>query len=602
MHFSKVVGCIERQKTMKTSQLKSFLISIVLALGPLAIATAEPLPTGSTEPPAETTQAPNAQSIQGIEEQIRSQTLSLDQVISEITAINNGLRQANDEERAVFRDQRRRKYAEIRAGLEELVRGINELESRGQPTQEIREMAGAYASQMSTWLKSDISDSLKLLAGLDEKVKTAAEADAPELRQEIANERQAVDEELAALLENTDRMDLFGLDSSADRHYLDNTLVQRAESLVARLQYLVKQRDGLRKQAAGASEEEKKRLKEKVSSLDGRIATTAENLKLTIELMNERKLEASEYKQILISSTGEITKDIFQSKVALGLLQQWLNSAQDWLIDRGPQWAFKVLILILILVLFSFLAKMAKSITSRALASSRLRVSRLLRDLFVSLIGKAVLLVGLLIALAQIGVQIGPVLAGLGIVGFIVGFALQETLSNFASGVMILIYRPFDVGDAIEAGGVSGKVKQMSLVSTTITTFDNQRVIVPNKKIWGDVIRNMNAENIRRVDLLFGIGYDDDIDQAEGILHQIVDSHALVLDDPEPVIRLHQLGESSVDFIVRPWVKSGDYWAAYWDITKAVKKRFDEEGISIPFPQQDMHVYHHGDRPQKTAL
>ncbi len=158
------------------------------------------------------------------------------------------------------------------------------------------------------------------------------------------------------------------------------------------------------------------------------------------------------------------------------------------------------------------------------------------------------------------------------------------------------------MGDAIEAGGVSGKVKHMSLVSTTITTFDNQRVIVPNKKIWGDVIRNMNAENIRRIDMTFGIGYDDDADLAEKVLHEIVDGYELVLDDPPAVIELQTLGESSVDFIVRPWVKTADYWTAYWHITRAVKKRFDEMGISIPFPQQDMHVYHHGNGPMKTVI
>ena len=584
--------------------MKSLLISLFFVFGPCCLANADsPLPVSTqvaaTQPEPATADEEKIQKIRG---KTASQTQTLDQVSNEIAQINADLKKAQNEEQALLRDQRRRKHSEIRDALEDLVRSINGLESLGQDTREIRELAGVHARQVSTWLKADIADSLRVLAGLDEKVKTASEADAPELRQQIASERQAVDEELSALLENSDRMALLGLDSTADLKYLDDTLVQRADNLVARLQYLVQQRDGLRKQAAGSGEEEKKRLKEKVSSLDGRIASTADNLKITIELMNERKLEASEYKRILISSTGEITKDIFQSKVALGLLQQWLNSAKDWLIDHGPQWAFKLLMFIVILAIFAALAKMVKRVAGRALASSRLRASRLLQDLFVSLVGKAIFLIGVLIALAQVGVQIGPVLAGLGIVGFIIGFALQETLSNFASGVMILVYRPFDVGDAIEAGGVSGKVKQMSLVSTTITTFDNQRVIVPNKKIWGDVIRNMNAEDMRRIDLLFGIGYDDDIERAEKILHEIVDDHELVLDDPAPVIKLHNLGESSVDFIVRPWVKTSDYWTAYWDITRAVKKRFDEEGISIPFPQQDMHVYHHGDGPVKSVL
>jgi small conductance mechanosensitive channel len=589
---------------MKTSVLNSLAMALLAALLTHPLAAAEPSPDSATLSPVEETRPADAnqEKIQGIREKIAAQTKALGLLKDEITQLNADVEKAQNEERAVLRDQRRRKHEEARIGLERLVKGINELESAGQDTREAREGAAAHARQVSAWLKVDINDSLKVLALLDEQVKAASATDAPEIRQQIANERRAVDEALAALLDNSERMQLLGLDNAPDLKYLDDTLAQRADNLVARLQYLVQQRDGLSKQVAGAGEEEKKRLKEKVSSLDGRVLETADNLKITIDLMNERKLDAAEYKQILISSTGEITKDIFESDVALGLLNQWLDGGKEWLIDQGPQWVFKLVMFVLILMVFSALGNMVKRLAGRALASSRLRASKLLQDLFVSMAGKAIFLIGLLIALAQVGVQIGPVLAGLGIVGFIIGFALQETLSNFASGVMILIYRPFDVGDAIEAGGVSGKVKQMSLVSTTITTFDNQRVIVPNKKIWGDVIRNMNAEDKRRVDLIFGIGYDDDIELADKVLHEIVDNYELALDDPAPVIRLHTLGESSVDFIVRPWVKTSDYWTAYWDITRAVKKRFDEEGISIPFPQQDMHIYHHGDGPSKSAL
>ena len=589
---------------MKISLVKLLPMVFLIGLGASSLAAAEP-PTGTaSQNPVEKTQPAdeNQEKIQNIRETIASHTTALELLKEEIVQLNADVEKAQNEERAVLRDQRRRKHEEATTGLERLVKGINELESTGQDTREAREGAAAHARQVSAWLKVDINDSLNVLALLDEQVKTASATDAPEIRQQIANERRTVDEALAALLDNSERMQLLGLDNAPDLKYLDDTLSQRADNLVARLQYLVQQRDGLSKQVAGAGEEEKKRLKEKVSSLDGRVLETADNLKITIDLMNERKLDAAEYKQILISSTGEITKDIFESDVALGLLNQWLEGGKEWLIDQGPQWVFKLVMFVLILMVFSALGNMVKKLAGRALASSRLRASKLLQDLFVSMAGKAIFLIGLLIALAQVGVQIGPVLAGLGIVGFIIGFALQETLSNFASGVMILIYRPFDVGDAIEAGGVSGKVKQMSLVSTTITTFDNQRVIVPNKKIWGDVIRNMNAEEKRRVDLVFGIGYDDDIELADKVLHEIVDNYELALDDPAPVIRLHTLGESSVDFIVRPWVKTSDYWTAYWDITRAVKKRFDEEGISIPFPQQDMHIYHHGDGPEKSAL
>ncbi|MEF1229497.1 mechanosensitive ion channel, partial [Vibrio fortis] len=212
---------------------------------------------------------------------------------------------------------------------------------------------------------------------------------------------------------------------------------------------------------------------------------------------------------------------------------------------------------------------------------------------FVSIASKAVVFIGLLIALSQIGIELAPLLTGFGVAGVIIGFALQDTLSNFASGLMILIYRPYDVGDMVKVAGVQGTVKDMSLVSTTVQTIDNQRLVIPNNKIWGDVINNITAERVRRVDMVFGIGYSDDIDKAKSVLNDIIINHPKVLKKPEHMIKLHTLNTSSVDFVVRPWVKTDDYWDVYWDVTETVKKRFDEEGITIPFPQRDVHIYNH---------
>jgi small conductance mechanosensitive channel len=196
-----------------------------------------------------------------------------------------------------------------------------------------------------------------------------------------------------------------------------------------------------------------------------------------------------------------------------------------------------------------------------------------------------------MLALSQIGVNLAPILAGVGVIGFILGFALQETLANFAAGLMILFYRPYDVGDLVEVSGVLGTVNHMSLVSTTILTIDNQTLVVPNGKIWGDVIRNVTAQRLRRVDLVFGISYSDDIPKAEEIMMAILKDHERILDDPEPAVKLYKLNDSSVDFVVRPWVKTDDYWDVFWDVTRSVKMRFDEEGVSIPFPQRDVHHY-----------
>ena len=156
---------------------------------------------------------------------------------------------------------------------------------------------------------------------------------------------------------------------------------------------------------------------------------------------------------------------------------------------------------------------------------------------------------------------------------------------------MILVYRPYDVDDFVEVTGASGLVKKMTLVSTTITTFDNQTLVVPNSKIWGDVIKNVTAQRLRRVDMEFGVGYSDDIALVEQVLNDIVSSHEKVLGKPEPIIKLNTLADSSVNFVVRPWVRTEDYWSVYWDVTREVKLRFDREGISIPFPQRDFHLY-----------
>ena len=186
----------------------------------------------------------------------------------------------------------------------------------------------------------------------------------------------------------------------------------------------------------------------------------------------------------------------------------------------------------------------------------------------------------------------GPLLAAIGAAGLVIGFALQGTLSNFASGIMIMVYRPFDVGDVISAAGTTGKVIGMNLVTTLVRTFDNQSIFIPNNKVWGDVITNVTANPTRRVDMKFGIGYGDDIERAREVLLEVVTSHEKVLADPAPVVQVGELGDSSVNFIVRPWSRTEDYWEVFWDVTREVKARFDAEGISIPFPQRDLHVHH----------
>jgi len=323
---------------------------------------------------------------------------------------------------------------------------------------------------------------------------------------------------------------------------------------------------------------------------DERKGAAVAALRTTISLMKAADFDATMYQQKLIEATGEVDAESFSVAVVAGIVKKWVRDGKTLIAENGLNIVFKIVLFIALISGFRVLAAAARRIVRRALDSSRVQASALLRRMLVQWTGSVVMLVGILVALSQLGISVGPLLAGLGIAGFIVGFALQDTLSNFASGMMVLFYRPFDVGDVIEAAGVLGTVSQMNLVSTTILTGDHQTLVVPNTKIWGDVIRNITAQKTRRVDLVFGIGYGDDIRHAERVLKEIVASHEKVLDDPPPVVEVSALGESSVDFIVRPWAKTGDYWRVYWDITRAVKERFDAEGISIPFPQRDLHI------------
>ena len=196
-----------------------------------------------------------------------------------------------------------------------------------------------------------------------------------------------------------------------------------------------------------------------------------------------------------------------------------------------------------------------------------------------------------IIVLGALGVQTASFIAVLGAAGLAVGFALQGSLSNFASGVMLIIFRPFKAGDYVEAGGTSGTVEQIAIFSTIMKTPDNKRVIIPNSKITGDTITNYSAMDTRRIDMVFGIGYGDDIKKAKDILTQLVTADSRVLKDPAPVVAVLELADSSVNFAVRPWVKTADYWDLYFDLTEKVKLTFDQQGISIPFPQTDVHLH-----------
>ncbi|MBL4638049.1 MAG: mechanosensitive ion channel [Proteobacteria bacterium] len=207
-----------------------------------------------------------------------------------------------------------------------------------------------------------------------------------------------------------------------------------------------------------------------------------------------------------------------------------------------------------------------------------------------SIANAALLLFVFIAALDQLGVNTTSLIALLGAAGLAIGLALQGSLQNFAAGVMMIVFRPFKLGDYIDAGGVTGVVEHMAIFSTTLKTGDNREIIIPNGQIYAGAITNYSARDTRRIDLVFGIGYDDDMLTAKQIMEDILQTHDLVLADPAPAVAVAELADSSVNFNVRPWVKSEDYWGVRSDLIEKVKLAFDKNGISIPYPQMDVHT------------
>jgi len=338
------------------------------------------------------------------------------------------------------------------------------------------------------------------------------------------------------------------------------------------------------REVADDKEDVKLSIVERVTELRGQRAELVDRLEVVLVELEAKGGEVVAYRKYIAAVSG-VDIDVSDTSATWAIITGWLESEQG-----GRRWAWNLGKFLGAILLSWLLAIVIGRAFDRATANAE-RMSSLLRIFISKMLRRVVLLLGVILAVAAMEINISPMLAAIGGAAFVIAFALQGTLSNFASGLLILSYRPFDVGDVVDAGGVSGKVDSMNLVSTHIRTFDNKLMIVPNNQIWGNVITNATGSDERRVDLVFGIGYGDDIGKAQAILEQVVRDHELVLDDPEPVIRVHELADSSVNFICRPWTKTDDYWTVYWDITRSVKEEFDRQGVSIPFPQRDVHVY-----------
>ncbi len=260
------------------------------------------------------------------------------------------------------------------------------------------------------------------------------------------------------------------------------------------------------------------------------------------------------------------------------------NLIHSYIIPYGLNLLFGIVIFFIGRLIVSTLVKLVSRLLTRA------KLDEILVEFVLGIISSVLMLFVIIAAVGQLGVDTTSLVALIGAAGLAIGLSLQSSLQNFASGVMLIVFRPFTSGDFVEVAGISGVVEKITIFSTQLRTGDNKALIVPNGKIYGDVITNFSAKPTRRVDMVFGIGYDDDIKKAKLLIQKVLDEDPRILKEPASLVAVSELADSSVNFAVRPWVNSADYWGVYFDTHEKIKLLFDAENISIPYPQMDVHL------------
>jgi len=269
-------------------------------------------------------------------------------------------------------------------------------------------------------------------------------------------------------------------------------------------------------------------------------------------------------------------------------MEEMVSGSLDQAVELVSTWGLQVVGALAVLIIGRWIAGLVRKAARRGL--ERANTDATLVPFISSILYYLVLTVVIIAVLNLFGIETTSLIAVLGAAGLAVGLALQGTLSNFAAGVMLLVFRPFRTGDFVDAAGIAGTVQEIGIFVTVVHTGDNVKIIVPNSEIGGGIIKNFSANDRRRNDLLIGISYDDNIGTAIGTIKRVLEADSRVLGDPEPVIAVHELGDSSVNLVVRPWCNASDYWPLRWDLTRTIKEQLEADGCSIPYPQTDVHV------------
>jgi small conductance mechanosensitive channel len=379
-----------------------------------------------------------------------------------------------------------------------------------------------------------------------------------------------------------------GLDAAGGWRELEQAAISRADVLTGRLR--LAQLEQRRREeeledaeAAGLSEAEIARIRNEVRTVERLIDDLSATLSSTSEFLDTRGYPTAGYRQLVIQATGEVTGDILDRDVLLGLLSNAFDSTVRWMRTRGPT----ILVRGFIVLSCIFLGRLGIRLVWLLFRPLRvIRLPRLATQLIGRTLGPLGTLLGLGIGLWAIGVDATTVLAGAGVAGVVLGFALQDSLANFASGFLLLLYRPFDQDDTIEAAGVVGQVRSMGLANTTLVTFDNRKVSIPNSKLWGTVIANRSSEPTRRVEAVVRVGFDQDLTRVFDVIVACLSRHELVLHDPAPSVHVSGTGDSWLEVKAWGWTENANWWTVTAVLPTLLKAALADEGIPVPLPTQ----------------
>lgn len=494
---------------------------------------------------------------------------------------------ASSEERELIRMQALRYIDELARRRREMVDLIPQLDSTSAAADSVKQTFSSFLRLINGLYSRSVDEFASRLGRLREQRAQTPVEEIGELQVDIREAQGRLDTVLVGQLETLVAAEAVGLDVTDDWTDLERFLITRVERQVGRMRIADLERDRLRTQLrdaerAGSAESEIASIRTRLQIAEQRMQGTVASALMLADLLDRRGVETSQYRRVVIETTGEVTVDILDPRVLGGLLGVVAAKMRDWVGLHGPT----VLVRLFIIVGLILIMRGAFRIGWRAIQNSgRVKLPRLMSDMIARMLGPVATVLGLLVALSFLGVNLGTLVAGLGVAGIIVGLALQDSLSNLAAGVFILIYRPYDVEDTVSAGGIVGEVRAMGLANTTIVTFDNRVLFVPNRKIWSEVIENRSAERTRRVETTVRISYHADLDGALNLLKDIAKTQETILEDPAPSAFVSELADSWIEVRVYCWVATDDWWPMTTELPRLIRLRFQAEGIEVPYPR-----------------